>query len=61
MFDLLKWAKKKKKWNQKYKDERTEGDKIDTQLLCCGFPENRRKDPYKKNKGKNYPNAKGNS
>jgi len=37
---------------KKYKDERSEGEKLDTQLLCCGYPENRRKDPYKKNKEK---------
>ena len=43
-----KIAAKKQRWN-KPKDEREEGDKIDTQLLCCGYPENRRKDPYKKN------------
>ena len=35
---------KKKKWN-----------KLDPQLLCCEYPENRRKDPYKKKRGKNYP------
>jgi ribosomal protein L37E len=25
---------------------------LDTQLLCCGYPKNRRKDPYKPNKKK---------
>jgi len=34
---------------RKYKDERFEGEKIDTQLLCCGYPENRR-EPYEKKK-----------
>jgi len=33
-----KKAKKDKKWNV-----------LDTQLLCCGYPENRRKNPYKPN------------
>jgi adenylate kinase family enzyme len=33
-----KKKKKEKKWNT-----------LDTQLLCCGYPENKRKDPYKKN------------
>ena len=47
------YAESKKK--RKYKDERTEEDKLDTQLLCCGYPENRRKDPYKPNKKKSYP------
>jgi len=26
---------------------------LDTQLLCCQFPKNRRKNPYKKNKKEN--------
>ena len=43
------------KAKRKYKDERREGDKMDAQRLCCGYPENRRKDPYKKNESKNYP------
>ena len=53
----MNWYKLSKR---KYKDDRQEGDKIDTQLLCCGFPENRRKEPYKKNKGKNYPSHRSN-
>ena len=44
----MNWYKKAKK----YKDKRFEGEKLDTQLLCCGYPENKRKDPYKKNKEK---------
>ena len=43
----MNWYKLAKR---KYKDERTEGEKLDTQLLCCGYPKNRRKDPYKPNK-----------
>lgn len=27
---------------------------LDTQLLCCGYPKNRRKDPYKKKKASNW-------
>lgn len=38
----MNWYKESRKWN-----------KLDTQLLCCQFPENRRKDPYKKLKNKN--------
>ena len=53
----MNWFKIAKR---KYEDDRQEGDKIDNSLLCCGFPENRRKDPYKKNKGKNYPKHKDN-
>ncbi len=55
-----KISKKKQRWNQRYPDERQEGDKIDTQLLSGQFPENRRKDPYKPNKKRNYPKADGN-
>ena len=51
----MNWYKESKR---KYKDDRNEGEKLDTQLLCCGYPENRRKDPYKKNKKKNHPNEK---
>ena len=45
-------------WYKKCKSEeseRFEGDKLDTQLLCCQYPENRRREPYKKKKGRNYP------
>ncbi len=41
----MNWYKKAKK----YQYERFEGEKIDTQLLCCGYPKNRRKDPYSPN------------
>jgi len=54
----MNWYRISKK--RKYEDERNEGDKIDNQLLCCGFPENKRTDPYKKNKGKNYPDVENN-
>ena len=33
---------------KKYKDYH----KLDSQLLCCQFPENRRKNPYKSKKKK---------
>ena len=41
----MNWFKISKQKSKKYK-------KIDYNLLCCQFPENRRKDPYKKNKNK---------
>jgi len=53
----MNWYKRAKR---KYKDDRHEGNKIDLQQLCCGFPENRRKDPHKKNKGRNYPDVPSN-
>jgi len=56
----MNWYKQSKKTRHRYKDDRQEGSKMDSQLLCCGFPENRRKDPYKKKKGKNYPKHKDN-
>ena len=42
----MNWYKKAKKEKDK------KWNKLDTQLLCCGYPENRRKDPYKPNKKK---------
>lgn len=53
----MNWYKISKR---KYKDERQEGDKMDTSLLCCNYPENRRKNPYKKKKSRNYPKNKYN-
>jgi len=40
---------------RKSKEKSKNYNKIDYNLICCQFPENRRKDPYKKKKGKNYP------
>ena len=41
-------------WYRKLK-EAEKRKVLDTQLLCCGYPENRRKDKYKRKKTKNYP------
>ena len=46
----MNWYKTAKK---KYKDYH----KLDTQLLCCGYPSNRRKNPYKPNKKKKTKKA----
>jgi len=40
-------------WYKKAKEEKDKKwNVLDTQLLCCGYPENRRKDPYRPNKKK---------
>jgi len=39
-------------WYKSAKEKYKNYHKLDTQLLCCGYPENKRKDPYKPNKKK---------
>lgn len=53
----MNWYKKAKELN---KEDEPHEDVLDTQLLCCGYPENKRKDPYKRKEGPNYPGGKNN-
>ena len=46
--------------NSKDKEDHPHPSVLDSCLLCCGYPENRRKDEYKRNKKPNYPSGKNN-
>jgi len=55
LFILVDMKNLENGWKKKYKDYH----KLDTQLLCCGYPKNRREDPYKPNKKKKEKEAAG--
>ena len=44
----------KQNWYKNLKSKK-EYNVLNTQLLCCGYPENRREDEYKKKAKPNFP------
>lgn len=47
----MNWIKKLKKIeNKTAKTKSKKHNCLDSQLLCCSYPKNRRKNPYKPNK-----------
>lgn len=56
----MNWWKKAKKRCKVKEDGKGNWGVLDTQLLCCQYEENRRKDPYKREEAPNYPGGKNN-